>query len=87
MLATLPRKKWDEFTYAALTGFIAALPSAIEAVYNAAQRSEFSVHAFELVQVLIAAGFFVWFMVKVYGGSSEQTAAELLKELCGKEDA
>jgi hypothetical protein len=51
MLATLPRKKWDELTWAAFTGAAAALPSAIDAFIHAYHRKPFALEAFETVQL------------------------------------
>ena len=71
MLATHPRRKWDEFTWAALTGTISAAPSAAQAIWSAYQRSPFSLQAFEFVQVAICGGFFVWFLARL--GAAKQS--------------
>ena len=80
-LATLPRKKWDELTWAAFTGAAAALPSAIDAIVHAWKRNPFALEAFETVQVLIFFGFLVWFVVSFLYSRREQTSLEYLSQL------
>jgi hypothetical protein len=80
MLATMPRKKWDELTWAAFTGAAAALPSAVDAFIHAYKRNPFALEAFETVQVLIFFGFVVWF-ISLFFSRHEQTSLEYLREL------
>jgi hypothetical protein len=80
MLATLPRKRWDESTWAALGGAAAAFPSAADALHSAYERTPFSLHAFELVQVTIFLGFLIWFFAR-QRSKGEKTSGKLLEEL------
>jgi hypothetical protein len=80
MLATLPRKRWDESTWAAFGGAVAALPSAAEAIHAGYEREPFSLHGFEIVQVMIFIGFFIWFLAR-RGSKKEKTSTDLLNEL------
>lgn len=81
MLANAPRSKWSESTSAALTGMVAALPSAFDAFIHACVRSPFSVEGFELVQILIFAVFLVWLVVSLINSRIEKTSLEYLGEL------
>jgi hypothetical protein len=81
MLATLPRKKWDEWTWAALGGAIAAFPSAIDAIIAAFKTIPVSFGIFQTIQILIFGGFLVWFFVSRAYSKGGQTAAEYLNEL------
>lgn len=80
-LATLPRNRWDEMTWGAFGGAVAAFPSAIDAVKTAALKDKgFSLDLFGEVQVLIFVVFFVWFVVRKLSSRGE-TSGDLLKEL------
>lgn len=81
MLATLPRKKWDEWTWAALGGAVAAFPSAIDAIISAFQATPVSFKVFQTFQILIFGGFLVWFFVSRAYSKGTQTATEYLNEL------
>lgn len=79
MLADLPRRKWNEFTWAALGGMAASLPSAIDALVSSCKRTPFSMEWFEVVQLIIFVAFFVWFLSQRIG--VERTSGDLLKEI------
>jgi hypothetical protein len=81
MLATLPRKKWDEWTWAALGGAVAAFPSAIDAIISAYQATPVSFRIFQTIQIVIFGGFLVWFFVSRAYSKGTQTTAEYLNEL------
>jgi len=82
MLATLPRQKWDEKTWAAASGAIAALPSAVDAVLSGFHDKEpYSLGAFQIVQVLIFFGFAVWFLSTRVSAKEIKTSGEYLNEL------
>jgi hypothetical protein len=80
MLATLPRKNWDETTWAAFGGTLAAAPSAIDALLKGFSRHPFSLEWFEIIQVMILVGFLVWFFARKRQ-KGEKTSVELLEEL------
>src|ERR1700677_4195700 len=75
MLADLPRRKWNEYTWAALGGMAASFPSAIDALVSSFKRTPFSMELFEVVQLIIFVAFFVWFI-------SQRTVARRLLESC-----
>jgi hypothetical protein len=79
MLADLPRRKWNEYTWAALGGMAASLPSAVEAIVSSYKRTPFSMEWFEVVQLIIFVSFFVWFLSQRIG--VEKTSGELLNEI------
>lgn len=80
MLATMPRKKWSENTWAAFWAALAALPGAAEAIHSGVGKTPFQLGAFEMVQVVVFVGFFVWFVVSRLT-FREKTATEYLNEL------
>jgi hypothetical protein len=81
MLATLPRKKWGEESWAALTGALGASPGALDAIHKACQRPAFSLEGYEIVEVLALFGFAVWLIVAIINSIREKTASEYLAEL------
>lgn len=81
MLATLPRKKWDEFTWGALSGTLAALPSAADALLDAFNSHPFSLQLFPTVQVVIFVGFAIWFVITRVYAKQEKTSIEYLNEI------
>ena len=76
MLADLPRRKWNEYTWAALGGMAASFPSAIDALVSSFKRTPFSMEWFEVVQLIIFVAFFVWFISQ--RTVAEKTSGELL---------
>lgn len=86
MLATLPRKKWDESTWAALGGAVAAFPSAVEAVVHGFQQQPFSLHWFEATQIAIFLCFLVW-LISRKRSKHENTSIDVLNELRSREGA
>ncbi len=87
MLATLPRKKWGEESWAALTGALGAIPGALDALHMAGSRPTFSLEGFEIVEILVFFGFVVWLAVAALNSIREKTAMEYLEELYPKRDA
>ncbi len=81
MLAAAPRKRWGEHTDAAVSGLLAALPSAIDACVSGLQRKAASFEPFEVVQIIIFVGFGVWCLVCAFGGGTGKTADQILREL------
>jgi hypothetical protein len=81
VLATLPRRKWDEWTWAALGGAIAACPSAADAIIVAFKTPPVSFGIFQTIQISIFVGFLVWFFVSRAYSKGSKTAAEYLYEL------
>lgn len=80
MLATRPRKHWDETTWAAFGGAIAALPSAVDAGISAFKREPLLLQGFELVQVGVFFAFLIWFLARKRH-SNEETSIDLLQRL------
>lgn len=78
MLATMPRKKWGEFTVAALSGMAGAAPGAIIAIYSA-YKSAWSFQLFDVIQVLIFSAFVFWFLSQYSMGT--KVARDLLEEI------
>jgi hypothetical protein len=83
-LAILPRTKYHkERTAAAFAGTIAALPSATNAVLQAAKRNTFGLEIFGTIQILICFGFLVWLIASLMYSREEKTSPEYLDELSG----
>jgi hypothetical protein len=80
-LATLPRKKWGEESWAALTGALGASAGGLDAIHKAYVRPTFSIEGFEVVEVLVFFGFLVWLLISVINAVREKTALEYLAEL------
>ena len=81
MLAALPRGKWSEGSSQALTGFLAALPSAIDAINHGRARFPFSLEGFEIFQLLICFGCLVWLGISLTYTLREKTSSEYFGEL------
>jgi hypothetical protein len=81
-LTMLPRtKSYNESAAAAFAGTIAALPTAINAVLDAAKRNTFGLEIFEIFQVLICFGCLAWLIVSLMHSRKEKTSVEYLDEL------
>jgi hypothetical protein len=80
MLATLPRNKWDELTWAALGGAASQLPGAIGACAAGLKRNPFTADFPEVMAIVIFVAFFACFLARrrTKGGKTSQ---DLLTEL------
>jgi hypothetical protein len=86
MLARLPRRKFSESSVAALTGMAGATAGAFNAIHKGFERIPFSLELYELVEVLVFFGFFVWLIVSLFYSLREKTSGEYLGELYPSEE-
>jgi hypothetical protein len=83
MLATFPRSKWGEFYWAALTGFLGALPGAAQAIYDAYFKPQAT--GLTLFGLLMVSGAIVFLTLLIRGilaNRGAKTSLEFLDELC-----
>lgn len=88
MLATLPRGKWGEFTWAAFSGLVGAAPSGAEALHTAFWgTSPQGLSWFGAVQVGLTVVFLTLFLTAIRQRIATQSSAAYLEWLCALEGA
>lgn len=78
MLATMPRRKWGEFTMAALSGMVGAAPAAIVSIYSA-YKGSWSFQLIDVIQILLFFFFGIWLLFQY--SMSVRVSGDLLEEI------
>jgi hypothetical protein len=82
-LATLPRGKFDEFTWAAVTGLLASLPSSIHSFVDLRQAAVFSLSLPQSVDFGVSLIFVTLTIVALVSRGREQSSMEYLERHFG----
>lgn len=82
-LATLRRGRFDEFTWAAMTGFVASLPAAVHSYIEVKQQNAFSLSLPQAVDFGVLLIFLTLTIVTLLSRNSGMTSMEYLEHHFG----
>src|SRR5262249_36839314 len=85
--ATLRRGRFDEFTWAAISGFAASLPSTIHSIVVVRARPEFSLSLPEAVDFAVSLVFVVLLMVALFRNRGPSAMEYLVRHYGEDRDA